>query len=111
MDYYKQRWAIETLFADIKSRGFNIHKTRVKDPEMLHNLLIMVAIAFYLCIIIGIAKEEITRRLPKIFRIDRMHELSIFQIGRGIIDYYQERNLKINKLLKKALAKYFCVRF
>ena len=111
MQYYKQRWAIETLFADIKSRGFNIHKTRIKKPEMLHNLLIMVAIAFYLCIIIGVAKKEIAKRLPKIFRKDRMHELSTFQIGRGIIDYYQEQNLKINKLFKKALAKYFCVRF
>jgi transposase len=111
MDYYKQRWAIETLFADIKSRGFNIHKTRIKNPEMLHNLLIMVAIAFYLCIIIGSVNKEIQKRLPKIFRIDRMNELSIFQIGRGIINYYQDRNLKLNKLFKKALAKYFCVRF
>ena len=57
------------------------------------------------------AKEEIPKRLPKIFRIDRMHELSTFQIGRGIIEYYEDRNLKINKLVKKALAKYFSVRF
>lgn len=78
---------------------------------MLHNLLIMVAISFYLCIIIGLAKEEIAKRLPKIFRIDRIHELSTFQIGKGIIDYYKDRNLKLNKLLKKALTKYFCVRF
>jgi hypothetical protein len=111
MDYYKKRWSIETLFADIKSRGFNIHKTRIKDPEMLHNLLIMIAIAFYLCMIIGVAKDEIVERLPKIFRKDRMNELSNFQIGRRIIAYYEDRNLKINKLFKKALAKYFCVRF
>ena len=71
----------------------------------------MVSIAFYFCIIIGLAKEEIAKRLPKIFRKDRIHELSTFQIGRGIIQYYEDRNLKINKLLKKALPKYFCVRF
>lgn len=23
--YYRKRWSIETLFGDIKSRGFNIH--------------------------------------------------------------------------------------
>lgn len=39
MVYYQRRLGIETLFADLKSRGFNIHKTRIKNPEMLHNLL------------------------------------------------------------------------
>ncbi|WP_375563071.1 hypothetical protein ACE193_11285 [Bernardetia sp. OM2101] len=33
----------------------------------------MIAIAFYLCLLIGVAKEEIAERLPKNFRKDRMN--------------------------------------
>ena len=35
MDYYTRRFGVETLFGDIKSRGFNIHKVKINDPERL----------------------------------------------------------------------------
>ena len=91
MDYYEQRWMIETLFADLKSRGFNIHKTRIKSPSMLHNLLIMVAIAFYLCIVIGLAKQEIIALIPKIVRKDRIHHYSTFKMGKNYTLLYRPR--------------------
>src|SRR5262249_24522938 len=43
---YKKRWGIETLFGALKSRGFNLEETRLKDPERLSRLLALLAIAF-----------------------------------------------------------------
>ena len=36
MDYYNRHFSIETIFGDIKSRGFNIHKVRIGNPERLN---------------------------------------------------------------------------
>src|SRR5215813_12010052 len=36
---YQKRWGIETLFAALKSRGFNLEDTHIQDPERLSRLL------------------------------------------------------------------------
>ncbi len=33
--HYKRRWEIETLFAAVKSRGFNLEDTHLVHPERL----------------------------------------------------------------------------
>jgi len=38
---YKKRYIIETFFADMKSRGFNIMNTKVENPDLLSHLLIV----------------------------------------------------------------------
>lgn len=45
MRLYKQRWRIETMFADWKTRGLNIEDTHLRCPEKLSLLLLVVAIA------------------------------------------------------------------
>ena len=42
---YKQRWRIETMFADWKTRGLNIEDTHLRCPKKLSLLLMVVAIA------------------------------------------------------------------
>jgi hypothetical protein len=37
--YYRKRFRIETFFSDQKSRGFHIHKSRLRDPDRLSHLL------------------------------------------------------------------------
>jgi len=39
---YQKRFSIETIFGDLKSRGFNLQKVRVKNLDMLSNLLIII---------------------------------------------------------------------
>ncbi|MBK8755078.1 MAG: transposase [Candidatus Competibacteraceae bacterium] len=46
LEYYKERWQIETLFSCLKSRGFNLEETRVTDLERIKKLLIVPVIAF-----------------------------------------------------------------
>ncbi|QTA89965.1 transposase [Desulfonema magnum] len=37
--YYSKRFRIETFFSDQKSRGFNIHKSHLSDPDRLRRLM------------------------------------------------------------------------
>jgi len=50
---YKKRWGIETLFGALKSRGFNLEDTHLKDPERISRLLALLAIAFTLAFVVG----------------------------------------------------------
>ncbi len=42
---YKKRWAIECMFGDAKTRGFNMEDTRITDPEKLDLWLAIIALA------------------------------------------------------------------
>ena len=45
LEAYRKRWAIETMFGDTKTRGFNIEDTRLTDPAKLDLLMGLVALA------------------------------------------------------------------
>ncbi len=45
LNLYRQRWRIECLFCDAKTRGFNIENTRITDPGKLATLLVVVTLA------------------------------------------------------------------
>lgn len=53
MEYYKQRWQIETLFRGLKSSGFNIEDTHVTNLNRLEKLFSLTLIAFVWCYKIG----------------------------------------------------------
>lgn len=42
---YRKRWGIECMFADAKTRGFNIEDTHITDPDKLSTMLVIVALA------------------------------------------------------------------
>jgi hypothetical protein len=42
---YRKRWAVESFFADAKTRGFNLEDTRLTDPKKLALLTAILAIA------------------------------------------------------------------
>jgi hypothetical protein len=46
MDYDKKRFRIETFFSDQKSRGFNLHKSHVTDPQRLSRFFIASCLAY-----------------------------------------------------------------
>lgn len=52
--WYDKRFTIETCFADLKSRGFNLDQTRIRTPERLERLILAVAFAYYFLIMLGI---------------------------------------------------------
>jgi hypothetical protein len=46
IEYYTKRFRIETFFSDQKSRGFNIQKSHLTDPQRLSRLLIAACLAY-----------------------------------------------------------------
>jgi len=44
--FYGKRWQIETLFAALKSRGFDLEATHLKDKERVAKLIGLLSIAF-----------------------------------------------------------------
>lgn len=81
--YYKRRFKIETLFKHLKSAGFYIHKTRLKCPLKLANLLIVVALSFILCFCMGIfiKEKQPIHRLELIVRKDRLPKIDPIAIA------------------------------
>ena len=89
--YYRRRYQIETFFGDIKSRGFNIHRTKICNPQTLFNLLIVASLAFIIAILFEFEARK-SPHLSKFCRKQRVDDLSVFQIGfRGILYYIKKR--------------------
>ena len=62
-DYYK-RWAIETLFGCLKSRGFDLESTHMTDLNRMDKLMGILALAFAWCLIAGHWKYGEAKYLP-----------------------------------------------
>ena len=86
---HRKRFGIETLFGDLKSRGFNIHKSKLRHPERLEKLLIAVCLAFIFTILAGVRSHQFDPTwLKKIFRQDQHKQFSIFSKGKMIWDFF-----------------------
>ncbi|WP_095081653.1 IS4 family transposase [Mesorhizobium sophorae] len=63
---YKNRWAVECLFADAKTRGFNIEDTRMTAPDKIDTLTAILAIAItwaYRCATQTMGMKAIKRKV------------------------------------------------
>jgi len=56
---YKERWQIGTLFSCLKTRGFDLEKTHIKDHQRLEKLLAFTAIAFSWAYLVGEWRHEV----------------------------------------------------
>ena len=44
IERYRRRWGIETLFGCVKTRGFDLEATHLRDPERLSRLFFVVTL-------------------------------------------------------------------
>lgn len=90
--WYRKRFKIETLFSDIKGRGFKIDKSRLKEPARVNRLLMTVAIAYIFVVFWGV-DAIVSGTFKQMLRTDRFDH-SLFTLGFK----------HIHHLLKKCLA-------
>jgi hypothetical protein len=90
---YKKRFRIETFFSDQKSRGFNIHKSHVTDPQRLSRLLIASCLAYIWLVYLGsLGKKE---RWQSIIHRRKRCDLSLFQLGLRLLEHFLNEELPI----------------
>jgi hypothetical protein len=91
--YYKKRFRIETFFSDHKSRGFNIQKSHLADPQRLSRLLIASCLAYIWLVYLGaLCKRD---GWQSIIHRRKRCDLSLFQLGLRLIEHFLNEGLPI----------------
>ena len=54
---YGNRWGIEPMFSDFKSRGFGIEETHIQYPDRLSRLILVMSLALYWAVSTGMWDE------------------------------------------------------
>jgi hypothetical protein len=75
---YRQRWTIETMFGNLKSKGFALEATHLTDPDKLATLLALLAFALALSVKTGVAAA---RRHPIPIKKHGRRARSLFALG------------------------------
>lgn len=84
-DWYRQRMHIETFFSDQKSRGFQLDRSHLSDPQRVHRLMVAAGLAYLWVICLGTVAQD-DGWWPIIHRSHRC-DLGLFQLGLRLLDY------------------------
>ena len=85
-DWYRRRFRIETFFSDQKSRGFNLQKSHLSDPERIARFLIASCLAYVWMLYLGVQLERDKHAFRIVHRTDRC-DLSLFQLGLRFLEH------------------------
>lgn len=88
---YKERWGIEVLFANLKSRGFDIEQTHLGHEERIEKLIALLTLALTWAHLVGEWRAKIT---PLKVKTHGRKEKSLFRYG---LDYLQYVLLNSNQ--------------
>jgi hypothetical protein len=89
LNVYKLRWKIETLFGLLKTKGFNLEDTHMKDPRRLSTLFGILAIAAAMVVKIGVFAQ---RRTPIPVKKHGRPARSLFALGLDSLRRYFARS-------------------
>jgi hypothetical protein len=84
IEEYRRRWQIETLFGCLKSRGFDLEETHLRDSERLEKLLGLLALAVCWSWLAG---EKIRQTKSITVKKHGRPAKSIFRVG---LDYLEQ---------------------
>ena len=101
LETYKKRWGIEVLFANLKSRGFDLEATHLVHQERIEKLIALLAIACTWAHLIG---EWIALTKPVKVKTHGRREKSLFRYG---LDHLQYVLLNIQQQAQEFLK---CIR-
>jgi len=95
--YYTLRFTTETLFSDLKGRGFNLDDTRLWIPERLNRLIFAGASSYFFVVVLGV-ENIISGMFRQLVRTDAFYH-SLFQLGLIYLDYILNEFLDFPSLL------------
>ena len=80
LEDYRHRWKIETMFANLKTKGFNMEDTHLTDRAKLSTLLVVLALAVALSVKTGVAAAKVN---PIPVKKHGRKAWSLFALGLG----------------------------
>lgn len=85
---YRKRFKIEAMFKNLKSKGFQLHKTQIKNADKIARLILIVATAFVLTFCLGcFAKHKIpTNQLQTFVRKDKIKKMGPIHLAQKCWD-------------------------
>ncbi len=103
LEEYRRRWTIETMFANLKTKGFNLEDTHITDRGKLATLLAVLAMAVALCVKTGAAAARI-KSIP--IKKHGRKAWSIFALGLHALRkiFASENPLQVIVFLKQLLS-------
>lgn len=92
-EWYRQRARIETFFSDQKSRGFQLHKSHLAEPQRLARLMMAACLAYIWIIYLGTLalRDEARKFIHRTARCD----LSLFQLGLRMLEHLLNEGKRI----------------
>ena len=84
-DFRKQVLFTQAAYSDHKSRGFQIDRSHLSDPERVYRLRMAASLAYLWVICLGTLAQADHWR-PRVHRRHRC-DLSLFQLGLRLLDY------------------------
>lgn len=78
---YRRRWEIETMFAALKSRGFDLEATHLTDSDGIENLIGLLALAFFAWVRLVGEKRASRYGPPPTKKAHGRRERSLFRYG------------------------------
>ena len=85
LEMYRMRWQIETMHKGLKSSGFDIEGSHVRDLDRMSNLFSIIMIAYVWCYLVGIHIHENIKPI-KVLKHGR-RAVSLFKYG---LDYISQ---------------------
>ena len=84
-DWYRKRMHIETFFSDQKSRGFQLDRSHLSDPQRVERMMVAACLAYLWVIYLG----TVARQDDWVLVMHRRSrcDLSLFQLGLRLLDY------------------------
>jgi hypothetical protein len=86
------------LFQSLKTRGFNLENTHLKDIIRIKKLFAFVSLAFVLCLTMGVYQDKVIAEIPK--KNHGYKANSFFRVG------FNKLKKLLNQVLKDVLKFY-----
>jgi len=99
MEYYQERWQIETCFKAMKSSGFDLEKTHLTSLKRLKNLVLLVMMTFTWCYKVGIHLNE--KEAPIKIKKHGRRAISVFKYGLNFLASLFLNPIKYSKTIRK----------
>jgi len=107
-ELYRERWQVETLFAALKSRGYDLERTHLTEPGRVQRLIGLLALAFGWTWLVG--ERRANREGPPRRKSRDRPERSLFRYGPDRPKHFSNPRASACRFLRVSTrtSKIFC---